>query len=444
MLGSLSWLILYVFLGFSPLALAQLSGKVGPTTTRDSKKSSVCNILKYGAAASKISDIGPALVSAFNACKNGGIVYIPPGEYGMSTWVSLSGGQDWALQLDGIIYRTGSQSGNMIYIEKSRNFELYSNSSEGAVQGNGYEFHRNGKYGARLLRLSHVQDFSVHDIALVDAPQFHLFLDQCTNGEVYNMIIRGGNEGGLDGIDVSGSNIWVHDVEVSNRDECVTVKNPSDHLLIEGIYCNWSGGRAIGSLGADTDIHHVTYDKIYTSNGNQMLMIKSNGGSGSVRQCTFSNFTGQHNAYTLNVDAHWSELKQQPGNGVLYTDLKFRHWRGSCADGSRRAPIQVFCPDAAPCHDIVVEDFAMWTETGSRELYKCGSAFEAGGCLRQGTPSSYVVSTVTVAATLAGWNNMPTMAADLTMLPLTESIPIPAIPTTFYPGATPYSKLLGA
>jgi hypothetical protein len=38
------------------------------------------------------------------------------------------------------------------------------------------------------------------------------------------MIIRGGNEGGLDGVDIWGSNIHVHDVEVSNKDECVTVK----------------------------------------------------------------------------------------------------------------------------------------------------------------------------------------------------------------------------
>jgi hypothetical protein len=38
------------------------------------------------------------------------------------------------------------------------------------------------------------------------------------------MIIRGGNEGGLDGIDVWGTNIHIHDVEVTNKDECVTVK----------------------------------------------------------------------------------------------------------------------------------------------------------------------------------------------------------------------------
>jgi rhamnogalacturonan hydrolase len=38
------------------------------------------------------------------------------------------------------------------------------------------------------------------------------------------MVVRGGNEGGLDGFDVWGNNIWVHDVEVTNKDECVTVK----------------------------------------------------------------------------------------------------------------------------------------------------------------------------------------------------------------------------
>ncbi|KAH8904279.1 Rhamnogalacturonase A [Coniochaeta sp. PMI_546] len=423
---------------------AQLSGHVGPTTTRDSKRGTICNVLNYKGVASKTADIGPAIQSAFAACKNGGTVYVPPGDYGMSTWVSLSGGQNWAFQLDGIIYRTGSQSGNMIYIEKTKNFEFYSSTSKGAVQGYGYETHKSGKYGARIMRLTQVQDFSIHDIALVDAPQFHLTLDRCTNGEAYNMVIRGGNEGGLDGIDVSGSNIWIHDIEVSNRDECVTIKNASKYVLVEQIYCNWSGGCAMGSLGLDIDISHITYDKIYTVNSNQMFMIKSNGGNGTVRDCTFSNFIGHKNAYTLNIDAHWTQLKLQPGDGVLYQDLNFTNWKGSCSDGSRRAPINVICPDAQPCHGITISDFSVWTESGSREYYKCSSSFGSGGCLRAGQAySSYAVSTVTVAATPAGWS-APTMAADLTNLPLTTSIDIPTIGTSFFPGATPYSKLLGS
>jgi hypothetical protein len=55
------------------LVTAQLSGHVGPTTTREAKRSKkVCNILDYGGVASKTSDIGPPISSAFAACKTGG------------------------------------------------------------------------------------------------------------------------------------------------------------------------------------------------------------------------------------------------------------------------------------------------------------------------------------------------------------------------------------
>lgn len=54
------------------LVCAQLSGKVGPLTTRASKRTKVCNVLDYGGVASKTSDIGPPIASAHAACKNGG------------------------------------------------------------------------------------------------------------------------------------------------------------------------------------------------------------------------------------------------------------------------------------------------------------------------------------------------------------------------------------
>lgn len=54
------------------LVTAQLNGPVGPSTTRDSKRTKVCNVLDYGGVASKTSDVGPAITSAFAACKTGG------------------------------------------------------------------------------------------------------------------------------------------------------------------------------------------------------------------------------------------------------------------------------------------------------------------------------------------------------------------------------------
>ena len=61
-------------------------------------------------------------------------------------------------------------------------------------------------------------NFSFHGVALVDSPAAHLTLDGATNGEVYNVIVYGGNTTGVDGISVSGKNTWIHDVEVSNGD----------------------------------------------------------------------------------------------------------------------------------------------------------------------------------------------------------------------------------
>jgi rhamnogalacturonan hydrolase len=118
------------------VVVSQLSGKVGPLTSHATKTSKkTCNVLDYGAKADKTTDIGPPLASAHAACKSGGTVVIPSGDYAMNTWVSLTGGSAWALQLDGVIYRTGTAGGNMIFIGNANDFELFSSTGKGAVQG---------------------------------------------------------------------------------------------------------------------------------------------------------------------------------------------------------------------------------------------------------------------------------------------------------------------
>lgn len=154
------------------------------------------------------------------------------------------------------------------------------------------------------------------------APEFHLVVQEGSNGEIYNMAIRGGNLGGSDGIDISGVNHWVHDVEVTNRDECVTVKSPAQNFLIERIWCNQSGGSAIGSLSDGTAISNIVYRNVYTNGGNQMLMIKSNLGSGYVKNVLFQNFLGRGTAYGLDVNQYW-ESTPGTGAGVQLTNITF-------------------------------------------------------------------------------------------------------------------------
>jgi rhamnogalacturonan hydrolase len=135
--------------------------------------------------------------------------------------------------------------------------------------------------------------------------------------------------------------------------------------LIENIYCNGRGGCGIGSLGTDTAISKITYN-INTWQSNQMFMIKSNGGSGSVSDSVFSNFIGHSNAYSLDINGYW-ESATTDGDGVLSTDLTFSNWKGTCAAGATRGLIYIICLDGNPCTAINIFDLAIWADTGSSE-----------------------------------------------------------------------------
>ncbi|OJD32968.1 rhamnogalacturonase b [Diplodia corticola] len=428
------------------LVAAELSGSVGPLTSASDKGATkTCDVTDYGAKADKTTDLGVALASAHADCKAGGLVVIPEGDYAISTWVKLAGGAAWALQIDGTIYRTGTDGGNMIFIEHTSDVEVFSSTGKGAFQGNGYEFHADDSIsGPRILRFYDTTDFSVHDLALVDSPSFHFSIDTCKNGEIYNLAIRGGDHGGLDGIDVWSDNMWIHDVMVTNKDECVTVKSPAHNVLVENIYCNWSGGCAFGSLAEDTDISDITYRNVYTVNSNQMMMIKSYGGSGSVSNVVFDNFIGRGNAYSLDIDQYWASMSEASGDGVALNNITFNNWKGTCANGAQRGPIKIECADGAPCTDITVTDFSMWTESGDSIFYSCRSAYGDGACLESSGSSAYDTVTTTIDAAPSGYTaaSMPDDIED--SLGFTVSIEIPSLPASYFPNVAPISPLSGA
>jgi hypothetical protein len=46
--------------------------------------------------------------------------------------------------------------------------------------------------------------------------------------------------------------------QVTNRDECVSIKSPSNHALVENLVCNQAGsGISIGSLNVSAAISNI-------------------------------------------------------------------------------------------------------------------------------------------------------------------------------------------
>lgn len=181
---------------------------------------------------------------------------------------------------------------------------------------------------------------------------------------------------------------------------------------------------------------------MYTHHSNQMYMIKSNGGSGTVEGLAFNNFMGHSNAYTLDFDTAWSSMSVTDGDGISYSNISFSGWTGTCESGTERGPVKIDCPEAVACNDITVEDFNVWTDDGGSEvLYVCQNAYGTGACLVEGSADSAYTTTQTVSS--VGDYTYTTMDNELsTGYDISSSIPIPTMPASFYPGRQPISAIL--
>lgn len=69
-------------------------------------------------------------------------------------------------------------------------------------------------------------------------------------------------QGKTDGISVSGTQIHIHHISVTNRDECICVKNPAKDILVEDIICNQSGTMSLGSFQDKTAVENVHFRRV--------------------------------------------------------------------------------------------------------------------------------------------------------------------------------------
>ncbi|KAJ6134255.1 hypothetical protein N7523_000577 [Penicillium sp. IBT 18751x] len=462
----------FFFLSLLGLSNAQLIGPVGPTTALEDKTIE-CNVLDYGAVADNATDISNSLETAFTECVSsqpGSRLIVPQGNYLIKRSVVLSNATNWAFQLDGLI--TAAYDGSwtvdrelllqgfagaalindtingegdhkflldVLVIINAVDFEFYSLNGLGAIQGQGYIYRNlNNTDRPRLVRLISPTNSSVHDLILVDSPKFHIVLDFAVNVEAYHLTIRGANLGSYDGIDAIGTNYYIHDSEVTNRDECVSVKSPSHFALIENLVCNQAGsGLSIGSLNVSAEISNIEAKNISIIQGNNIAFIKTYpGGSGYVTNVTFTNFRSLGSLYGLDINQYWQNSFEPDTGSVTLSNLVFRNFSGSVADGALRPPLYLFASDLTFATNVTVEEFTVWTDSGTVIVNKISNIFGTGddsygsdtriASLEAGQSPYPYTSTYTVTATPANWQapTTPTWAAPSTGYGTASPIPV--------------------
>ncbi|KAJ0373632.1 hypothetical protein COL26b_008101 [Colletotrichum chrysophilum] len=345
---------------------AQLTGPVGPTTAL-SKKTTECNILNYGGISDNSTDVADAIENAYKSCvlvHAGSRLIVPEGNYLIKRTAILSNGTNWAFQLDGLITLAyggnwtvdhelilqgfagveqlnatinGEGDGlflqNGITIINAVDFEFYSQNGKGAIQGQGYLYRNSGNtFRPRLVRLISPINTSVHDLILVDSPKFHIVFDFAVNLEAYHLTIRGANLGSYDGVDVVGTNYWIHDIEHA--------RNIS---IIQG--------------------NNIAFIKTYP------------GGSGYVTNITFENFRSKASLYGLDINQYWQNTFEPDTGAVALSNLIFKNFSGSVADGAKRPPLYLIANDLTYATNVTVEGFSLWTESGTYVVNKISNIF---------------------------------------------------------------------
>ncbi|OCF31074.1 hypothetical protein I316_07345 [Kwoniella heveanensis BCC8398] len=428
----------------------------GGVTLHAPNASKICNVLDYGAKASadNTTDISPYLTRTWKECirskGTGAILYIPEGTYALKTsYVHKHGGQfHW--QVDGqiVAHVAGSSfGGNMIVFQDVSDFSIYSGNGKGAINGQGWVKRSAAgvQGGSRMLRFIDCNNFSLHDMLIIDSPSFHVVIDHGTNVEVANLTIRGVWTGGSDGIDISAKNFHVHDVEVSNRDECVSIKTGCANGTVERIRCNSSGAISVGSLKNGAEVENILIQDVdvYESGAFVIKTQPTVAGTraGYVKNLLVRRFRNWRSQYTVHIDQHWQLSIPDEGAGVQLSNITFSNFRGSNDNGYARGYVVVDGSRYAVAHDIVFDDFFMYAENsykGIGEKNVCKNVYGSGECVPAANGTTYpsgVASTIVMSAAPAGWTlpAAPTWGHDgygmYTPIPVYS--PVPTYPLDF-------------
>ena len=198
-----------------------------------------------------------------------------------------------------------------IQLENIENITFTSN-GKGTFNGNGKEwwgaidFLKYQENRPRLLHIITSKNVLVENLLFKDSPYWTFWAEDCdgmvirycdvdarwTNATYHTYLdLQAFN---TDGFDVTGRDVYIHDCNIWNQDDCISVKDGSQHMLFERISCSGLG-LVIGSIGSSI-VHNITFRDSVLPNTVKGIYMKTRwrddgpvGKNASITDITYEN-----------------------------------------------------------------------------------------------------------------------------------------------------------
>ncbi|KAL4904333.1 hypothetical protein BDW74DRAFT_168381 [Aspergillus multicolor] len=289
----------------------------------------------------------PAIEQAVQNCPNGSI-YIPTGKtYNIGSLLDFKGCIGYTLAIDGTLQVTPNLTywdgiTEAILVSKINGMTIHSPSGSGVIDGNGQVFWdhiaTNSEYvRPRLLRINETTNLDMHDISIRNAPAAHIVTEGWSsnvsfrNITMHSVSTSANVAGNTDGFDLGAvSYISLENIHITNGDDCVALKNESDHVAVRDVTCVGSHGLSLGSLASEHGTRGYVVDSIFEravminatkATGIKIFAAGPDHGSASVRNITFKDIVSQGCHYALQIqtcyDATAEYCEEYPSTATL-------------------------------------------------------------------------------------------------------------------------------
>ncbi|KZV32942.1 polygalacturonase [Dorcoceras hygrometricum] len=364
-----------ITLYFTQLGESQSGGTGG--------RSSVFNVMDFGARGVSPNVDTQAFLAAWGAaCKvSGGVVLVPSGNKFTILPVEFSGSScqpNVVFQVDGSLSAPPKSAWNggvndrwLCFNGSAKGLAIR---GVGSLDGNGRSWWPNGSPSANtgfindgqgdrphMILVAYGTNVTISGITLTNSPKMHIFVYGSQQVEMSNVKVTSpGNSPNTDGIHVSNTqHVRIHHSNISCGDDCVSIQTGCSDIRVYNVHCNPGHGFSIGGLG-DQGTEDAVSDVLVTDStvsGAESLTgvrIKTwPGGSGYVRNVTFSNIQVSEVGKAIVIDQHYSDDGRKIANSaaaVAISGVTYENITGTY----RTASIVFDCSEYQGCRDITI------------------------------------------------------------------------------------------